>query len=329
MSSINLTSDNIREEITKERPSSSRILNYLREIRASEEFKTLNDSDYYDIVGKTFKLNPKFFMTSIYPRINSMEMAKYIVKKFCLYDGESIIYEFQGDIKQVVGLKDNIRVSVKGGTVFITNYRIIAQGKIEVKGHSMNAYIWGGPIIWSLSGGKKRAKSKGELIDASTIQELPCYGYQFKSKAHVKLEKKRNAIKYIVIGDVQNLKGASAMTIVKAVRKTTIKLPSAQVDELHEILSKDVEQVIEMFQELQDLELNRRMKRNEFLYRLRKLWESEEYRNFTDSDYLDVVAKVYELDPELFMKSIYPKMRSWNFPSFLRAKEKIISTFDV
>ena len=328
MSNINPIVDNIKEEITKAQPSSSRIFNYLREIKASEEFKTLTDSDYYDIVGKTFKLNPKFFMTSIYPNINSMEMAKYIVKKFCLYDGESIIYEFQGDIKQVVGLKDNIRVSVKGGTVFITNYRIIAQGKIEVKGHSMNAYLWGGPIIWSLSGGTKRAKSKRDLIDRSSIQELPCYGYQFKSKAHVKLEKKRNAIKYIVIGDVQNLKGASAMTILKAVRKTTIKLLSAQVDKLYEILSKDVEQVIEMFQELQDLKLNRRMKRNEFLYRLRKLWESEEYSNFTDSDYLDVVAKVYELDPELFTTSIYPKMQSWISPSFLRVKEKIINVFE-
>ncbi|MDX1797521.1 MAG: hypothetical protein R3255_02620, partial [Candidatus Lokiarchaeia archaeon] len=116
--------------------------------------------------------------------------------------------------------------------------------------------------------------------------------------------------------------------LLKAVRTITITLPNAQMDELFEILSKDVEEVIEMFQELQDMELKRRYKRKEFLYRLRKLWESEEYRNFTDSDYLDVVAKVYELDPELFMNSIYPKIRSWISPSFLRVKEKIIKVFE-
>jgi len=32
---------------------------------------------------------------------------------------------------------------------------------------------------------------------------------------------------------------------------------------------------------------------------------------------------MYNLNPEFFMKSIYPKMKSWKSPSFLRVKKEL------
>ena len=93
---------------------------------------------------------------------------------------------------------------------------------------------------------------------------------------------------------------------------------------LYEALSKDVNHTFNAFLELHEMGINEKLKRNEFLYRLKRLWDSEEYQGYSDSDYLDVVDAVYNLDPEFFMTYIYPKMMSWKFPSFLKVKDQII-----
>ena len=329
MSDVNQIINDIKEEITSPEPSSNRIINHLYDLRPTGGFSSLSDSEFYDIVGETFKLNPEFFMESIYGTTRTRffrkrEMAKYIIEKFCLYDGEQILYEFQGDIKQVDDIQSNIRVLVTGGTIFVTNYRIIAQGTPSVKGHSINALIWGGPVAHLLSGGSKRAKSGESLIEASLGQELPCYGYQFKRKNYFRFHKKSKGVRYSVVSDnVQNMSGASTFkqlrTLSKAMRIITITPPIEQRDELFEILIKeDVDQIVDRFRGLHDMGL-----RKDFLKGLRSLWEIKEYRYLSDSEKLDAVLAVYEIDPELFMSSIYPEMKTWNFPSFLRVKEDL------
>jgi hypothetical protein len=315
-SDVNQIMNIIKEEISSSQPFSRRIINLLYDLRTKEEYKSLSDTDYYDIVGETLKLNPEFFMDSIYPRMRSfhfsLEMAKYIVEHFCLYDNEQIIYEFPGDITQMT----TVKVSVKGGHIFVTNYRIIAQGILKAKGgRNPN---WGLAVL-ALSGGSARRKGKKSVIDVS--QEIPCYGYQFKSRAHIKLEKRSKTVRYI-------LHGGGPVPSLGFGPKITITPPRNQVNELYEVLSKNVDQVVDMFQEIQDMGGKERIKRMEFLYRLPKLWQSDEYRNFSDSDYLEVIRRVYELDPEFFMTFIYPEMISWHFPSFLSVKEEIITLVD-
>jgi len=56
----------IYEEMGGPNPLNTRVIGYLRDLQAMDEFQLLADVDFYDIVGKAFKLNPKYFMTSIY-----------------------------------------------------------------------------------------------------------------------------------------------------------------------------------------------------------------------------------------------------------------------
>ncbi|MFX0004131.1 MAG: hypothetical protein ACFE9C_08105 [Candidatus Hodarchaeota archaeon] len=327
---INEIVDKINDEMISPEPHPDRIISQLIDLR---ELLGKDIPVFYDIVGGTFKLNPEFFMKSIYrnPVFQKDEITKHIIEKFCLYQGEEILFEFQGDIKQIDDVQNNIYVSVTGGTIFITNYRIIAHGKLKAKGHSFNAYIWGGSIAWLLSGGSKRAKSREALIDKSAEQKLPCYGYQFNTRNHVRLKKKSNGILYSIIGEKpENIANASRMKqvkeLIKAIRMVRITLPYPKreiIDRIYEVLSKDVNHTFYAFLELHEMKLNEKLKRNEFLYRLKKLWDSEEYKGFTSSNYLDVVDAVYNLDPEFFMTFIYPKMISWKFPGFLQVKNEI------
>ena len=62
-------------------------------------------------------------------------------------------------------------------------------------------------------------------------------------------------------------------------------------------------------------------KRAELLLILRHLRTREEYQDISDSEYLDIVRETYRLNPQFFMDFIYPKMKSWDFPSFLTIKE--------
>ena len=56
----------IYEEMSGPDPYFPRVVDYLRDLRIKEEFQSLSNSEFYDIVGETFKLNPDFFMKHIY-----------------------------------------------------------------------------------------------------------------------------------------------------------------------------------------------------------------------------------------------------------------------
>ncbi|UCC20350.1 MAG: hypothetical protein JSV62_03410 [Promethearchaeota archaeon] len=355
MVDVNQILNNIKEVMTSANPSSYRIISYLHDLRIKEEYQSLSDSDYYDIVGETFKLNPEYFMASIYgarklyKHVDRKEMAKHIIKKYCLYDGEEILYECHGSIKQSTGESD---VKVSKGFFFVTTHRIIAQGTLKVSG-GFDPTTLLDLVITSFSGISKKVRGKKKLIESSLDQELPCYGYQFQIKNHVNLKKKGDrGIGYIVIDlesitkKIENIslskrlqkslqdeinKIISRMDLINARRPIRITLPSPSKDKtnkLFQVLCKDANQIVDSFIELHEMGLNEKLKRKRFIYRLHQLWKSEEYKQLSDSDYLDIVKEIYKLDPEFFMTSIYPEMVSWNFPSFLSMKEEVITLVD-
>ncbi|MFW9941487.1 MAG: hypothetical protein ACFFFT_10645 [Candidatus Thorarchaeota archaeon] len=200
---LNQVFSNIDEEIKSIKPSTKRIITYLYDLRTKEEFQGLSDSKFYDFIGEIFKLNPEFFMKSIYRemlsgklfrKVNLMEMEKYIIEKFCLYEGEQILYESNGKIEENNFLKNRrpVKISVDG-RIYVTNYRVIAHGKFSVKG---------GEVLIDLFslGRAQKAKGKGDFVGSSTSQELPCYGFQFEITNHFLLKKLyANALNYRIL----------------------------------------------------------------------------------------------------------------------------------
>ncbi len=69
-------------------------------------------------------------------------------------------------------------------------------------------------------------------------------------------------------------------------------------------------------------------KRKELLEILRHLRKKEEYQDISDTEYLDIVRETYRLNPQFFMDFIYPKMKSWKFPSFLNIKVEVIELIE-
>ncbi|MFX1321022.1 MAG: hypothetical protein ACFFAQ_05185 [Promethearchaeota archaeon] len=217
--------DDIKEELASPEPSSTRIITHLIDLRTKKKFQQLSESQFFDIVGETFKMNPDFFMKELYNPFwskmgkiygdkNLAEMERYIIEKFCLYEEEQILYECKGNIKLTEVITQNsgkwtsqpLKISINSGDLFFTNYRIIAHGIFKISGGQKVNSFWDYiPLIEDLvdhftyfpfSGRSRRAKEKKHIIDGSIYQELPCYGYQFPIKNHTGLSK--NDLSYSV-----------------------------------------------------------------------------------------------------------------------------------
>jgi len=177
-SEVNQIVNNIKEFILNQlEPSYSRIITYLSDLQTKEEFQSLSDTEFFDIVGETFKLIPELFMQNgfhykywpySFPKEKKKQIARHIIEKYCLYDGEKILHECDANIKMIdlkTG-KSQVTISVDNGHLIVTNYRIIAQGRLEVIGGR------------GLGSRSRREETIKSMIDASTKQELPCYGYE-------------------------------------------------------------------------------------------------------------------------------------------------------
>jgi hypothetical protein len=334
--------EDIKTEVLKLNPSKTRILSVFSDWIDNKEPQFPEDALISEFVGEILKVEPEFFLQSLYNDIRRI-LEKYygdegrnlieknIIEKCCLYDGEQILYEYNGDISQMI--PESAVKSEVHGRIYVTNYRIIAQGKLETSG-GQNIY-WG-LAVYLLSGEAKRVKSKNAIIDGSAHQELPCYGYQFKIKNHTELKKKRNGIRYIVIvdnwGDKGNLskyKQAKMLTKVARIIRITLQYPkktlSMRVNTLYESFCKDVNHILSLIKE----ELEREYPSKYILVPfLRALRISKEYQQITDSVYLDIVRETYRLNPQFFMEFIYPKMKSWKFPSFINVKGEVIELIE-
>jgi hypothetical protein len=219
--------DSIREELKKARPIKSLILSKLF------DFQLIYPSVLFDVVGRTFKLNPEFYMNNLYGNLETRitklygkgtteEMQKHIIENFCLNDGEQILYEcpsnsinyWENPVLKSRGLR------VIGATLFVTNYRIIANG-----------------LMWRTGGefttGRRALKT---IMDLSIKQD--CYGYVFPIKNLIRLKKTSKGVSYDTLLNVNN---------TNRLRNISIKLTRSpereeQKNKLFEILVKEVDE---------------------------------------------------------------------------------------
>ncbi|MFX0139092.1 MAG: hypothetical protein ACFFDN_35955 [Candidatus Hodarchaeota archaeon] len=187
MGDINHVMNIIKEELKAPEPSRRTILSYLFGLRTKKERSTLSDSEFFDVVGETFKLDPNFFMEKLYYELRHKILKlyghegrkfieRYIVEKYCLNNGEQILHECHGKLYQALS---QFRVKVGSGSIFFTNYRIIAQGR----------YL--DNFSFSSNNKLKAIKLFGLLN-----QNQECFGYVFPIKNLHNLRKKRHSIKY-------------------------------------------------------------------------------------------------------------------------------------
>lgn len=330
----------LKKKIFNPRTPTYEILRSLYDLRTVEEFLQLSDVEFFDIIGETFKTNSDLFMNELYQPFRKRmkeiigaeklkEMERYIIEKFCLYEQEQIVYECTGDIKQMQVLVQKpsgkykmdsfpLRISIKKGVLFFTNYRIIAQGKLNVRGgQSTTLWLWA-PSLSVFSGVSTRAESKQALINGSTDQQLPCYGYQFPIENHTGLSKSSRRIAYVVT--IENHKCIISIT--------PYRFNGKEILHIFDILRKGATEVLTLINEIYEIEVLEKNKLRSILSVLKALRLNEEYQHISDSDYLNIVKETYKLDPNFFMTLIYPRMMSWGFPSFLSVRENIISLIE-
>lgn len=185
MNDINQIKKNIKEELEKVKPGKKTILTYLFKLRAY-----LSDAEFFDVVGEAFKTNPEFYMKLLYKKVRKRmrklhgvvklkEMEKYILEKFCFYDDEQILFEYEGKIfcwNHPKLLSYGIYIY---GTMYVSNYRIFALGEIIPLGNRI-------PPL----------DTQKQIKNFSLQQE--CYGYVFPIQNLSILKKKRNGVSFHV-----------------------------------------------------------------------------------------------------------------------------------
>ena len=307
-----------------------KILTIFYDILSKEEYQHLSDSDFNFIVRETFKLNPEFFMDSLYwdlrqrmEKNNRLIMDKYIIEKYSLIDEEHIIYECNGNIKfvdKVMG-KSPASVLVSLGSIFLTNYRLIAQGKLDTKGGET---LWG-PILTVLNspGGlgiknRRRNRAKNAILETS-----PTYGYQFPIRNHINLLKGWNGVRYLCVQDNQ-----FKLIQIELPYETTQAKREEQIDIIFKILSKDVNHIKDTIKVILEMELKNKWKSKKISTLLLNLRVAEEYQHLTDSEYTDIVETTYKMNPQFFMTYVYPQIESISQPSIEPIKKVLIELIE-
>ena len=134
--SADQTFNNIKEEFEQVDPS--KISAFLSDLLFKKEHQLLSDSEFFDIVGEAFKSDPEFYKVNIEGEVRKRVkklygdekikvMEKYILNKFCLLEDEQILFETEGRINIY---QPPVKLSIKSGKILVTNYRLIAQGKL-------------------------------------------------------------------------------------------------------------------------------------------------------------------------------------------------------
>jgi len=325
----------IKEEF-EQAPSNDlnvKILTIFSDLLSKEEYQHLSDSDFNFIVRETFKLNPKFFIDSLYwdlrkrmEKENRLIMDKYIIEKYSLIDEENIIYECNGNIESVVsqkvkpsgGLKSpNLpeSLSVTFSSIFLTNYRLIAQGILDTKAERK---LYGAIAEAALTGWSYRRQSKEFLLKSSLT-----FGYQFPSRNHINFKKSRYGVSYMCIQDNQFKKIEINLPIEASQARREEK-----INTLFKILSKDVNHIKDTIKVLFDRELRNKWQSKEIANLLLSLRGGEEYQHLTDSEYTDIVETTYKMNPQFFMTHVYPQIESISQSSIETIKKELIELIE-
>jgi len=211
----------IAEELKRPNPSKKKILNFLYDLQ-------LYDFEFLNSIGETYKLNPRFFMKTLYSDIwkkmgkllgkgGRIRAERYIVENYCLQGGEQILYQCEGSLQKKKPLmKPSIKLRVNLGVIFITNQRIIAQGKFTISELvQATTSVSVGSIREERGNGYK--KDKDSLSEASEL----CFGYVFPIKNLSDLKRSGRKLSYCIVDG-----------------KITLTVKKEQVDKLFDILNQ-------------------------------------------------------------------------------------------
>ena len=308
--------NDIKKEFQNPNPYTERILKTLFDLRAKGISQQLSDSEFFDIVGETYKLNPGFFMKELYKTFivkvgkiigpeKRQEMEKYIIEKFCLAEDEQVLYGCKGNVKclpmKMPSFSEIVfgnipSISLRSGDIFLTNYRLITHGLLKT------------------TGGDRKDK-KNVFIESSSV-----FGYQFPFKNHRSLG---FSIKTQIVSYFLKIDKTFYTISIKLTDKSKGKEDGSKIFDL---LRKDANEVLDVIKEVMDwgiTGISEKYKRRHIWGILRALRISEEFKDLSDSDYLNIIKETYKLEPEFFMSSIYPKMMTWDNSSFLDMKEQV------
>ena len=173
--------------------SKKEILEYIYTLQANY---SLSNLEFFDLIGKIYKMNPRFFMISIYPEIRvkfnkiygdqgMRVMDKHILERYSLNWDEKIIYEFNGKISGLVEKHAGMRVK---GRIYITNQKIIAQGTFwfldidtSIKREIKESWI-----------GSQRRKVKHAFL----MRKMSTYGYHFPTYNFNRLKMGKRKLRY-------------------------------------------------------------------------------------------------------------------------------------
>jgi hypothetical protein len=202
LSELTLATNRIEEELKKTNPSKKKILNHLYDLQ-------LYDFEFLNLIGETYKLNPLFFMKTLYSNIwkkmgkllgngGRNRAERYIIENYCLHGGEEILYECEGSIKKLKPLrKPFIKLKVSLGIIFITNHRIIAQGKLIIE-ELVRAKTRIPNVGSGLGGGEEYRKEKKFSFEASEL----CFGYVFPVKHLSNLKRSGQKLSYEMVDGI-------------------------------------------------------------------------------------------------------------------------------
>lgn len=159
-------------------------------------FSYVSEKKFLDIFMQSFKLNPEFFKGWLYEDLLHKVEKSYgnekrkefeidIIEKYCLFNGEQLLYVCKGNISQ--RRRSSYRFYVDRGTLFVTTDRIIALGRLKVFESKSLFFSFG-----------EYEKAKNFMMGLSGQKELLLLGNQFPISNHYNLKKKSRSIKYEV-----------------------------------------------------------------------------------------------------------------------------------
>jgi len=168
----------IKASVQMKEPSKRDFLTHLYNLKKNY---SLSDHEFFDVIGEAYQLNPKFFRLSLYPEIRKKLrriygdeelcfLDKYLLERFCFYEGEHILYECMASISQDFPKMYNIKVN--SAYIIVTNRRIIAQGKLFVSPHNSPGQDW--LVALELANDPKEKREGGYILNSED-----CYGYIF------------------------------------------------------------------------------------------------------------------------------------------------------
>ena len=183
----------------------------------------LSPQQQADFYVELSKRNPDHFMDHVYPNLQFAskyrpageidEINDYVLKKYCLLDGEEILTTFYGTVSE--------KKTVSTGKIHLTNYRLISLGRQITK--SAQKQMYGRPpSITSMlirSGITRHRKAVQRAIVRTFHKDLkewdlPEWGYYYPIYHARKIKGSKKAVSYTV--DVETEKKAISVNITIA-----------------------------------------------------------------------------------------------------------------